>query len=437
MALALDLWPEGALVGPSYKIVVLFNTVILYTISMRSILHWDGDAFYASIEQAADKRLRGRPLAIGGDRRGIVLSSSIEARRFGIRPGMTMTRARRLCPPLLVLPGHFDRYEQFSKQILCLCQEETPLVEPVGVGAAWADLTGMGKLKGRTPEETVAQLRRTVWDWLRVSISVGHGANKTVARIASRLRKPGALIHVPKGEEANFLAPLPVNLLPGVNYSMRSTLEVAGILRVGQLARAPLEMIHTAMGQQAPPKAAILLQRRAQGVDEDPVRPPKTVDPQWREIHEFAEDVWDQPQILRTLKTMCDRLMGRLRTADSEVRRLTLTITYTDRDESYRTASLPEPTCVETDFYSHLEPTLKAAWTRRVRLRALMLTAGTLYKASPQLSLFAPEKDRVNAAPKAALSRALDALRLAYGEGAVTTADRLAATEQNPTQGTC
>ncbi len=392
---------------------------------MRSILHWDGDAFFASIEQAADKRLRGRPVVIGGDRRGVVLSSSVEARRFGIRPGLTMTRARRLCPTLLVLPGHFERYEQFSKQILCLCQEETPLVEPVGVGAAWADLTGMGKLKGRTPEETVIQLRRTVWDWLRVSISVGHGANKTVARIASRLRKPGALIHVAKGDEANFLAPLPVNLLPGVNYSLRSTLEVAGILRVGQLAHAPLEMIHAAMGQQTPPKAAILLQRRAQGVDEDPVRPPKTVDPQWRETHEFAEDVWDEPLILQTLKTMCDRLMSRLRMANSEIRRMTLTITYTDRDECYRTACLPEPTSVETDFYSQLQPTLKSAWARRVRLRGLMLTAGTLYKSSPQLCLFGEGKDQVNSAPKAALSRALDTLRLAYGEGAVTTADRL------------
>lgn len=408
------------------------SCVIPYTINMRSIFHWDADAFYASIEQAADKRLRDRPIVVGGERRGLVLSVSSEARRFGIRSGFTMTRARRVCPTLIVLPGHFDLYEQFSKQILNLCQEETPLVEPVGVGAAWADLTGMSKLRGRGPQDTVAYLRRTVWDWLRISISVGNGTNKTVARIASRLRKPGAMIHVPQGGEADFLAPLPVGLLPGVNYSIRSTLELTGITRVGQLARAPLEVIHTSMGLHAPPKSAVLLQRRAQGVDEDPVRPPKAAKPQWRETHEFAEDVWDQPLLLRTLKTMCDKLMGRVRAADSEVRRLTLTLTYTDRDESCRTISLPEPSCAEADFYSHIEPALKSAWTRRVRLRALMLTAGTLYKASPQLTLFGESKEQVNSAPKAALSRALDALRLAYGEQVVTTADRIAPNNSLP-----
>ena len=389
---------------------------------MRSILHWDGDAFFASIEQASDRRLRGRPIAIGGERRGMVLSASTEARRFGLRPGMTMTRARRLCPPLVVLPGHFDLYEQFSQQILYLCQEETPLVEPAGVGAAWADLTGMGRLKKCTPQETVAQLRRTVWDWLRVSISVGSGANKTVARIASRVRKPGALIEVAPGNEPQFLAPLPVTWLDGVNFNMRSSLEIAGIVRVGQLAKAPLEIIHAAMGPGAAPKAAIKLQRKAQGVDEDPVRPPKVVEAAWRERHEFPEDVFDEPLILRMLKTMCDRLMSRLRAEHYEMRRLTLTVIYTDRDESYRTASLLEPTCVEADFYPHLPPLLKGAWTRRVRLRALELTAGTRYAPSPQMSLFS---EQPRAVPRAKLAHALDTLRQAYGEGAVTTADRI------------
>ena len=392
---------------------------------MRSILHWDGDAFFASIEQASDRRLRGRPVAIGGQRRGMVLSASQEARRYGLRPGMTMTRARRMCPPLVVLPGHFDLYEQFSQQILYLCHEETPLVEPAGVGAAWADLTGMGRLKQRTPRETVAQLRRTVWDWLRVSISVGSGANKTVARIASRVRKPGALIEVAAGEERQFLAPLPVNWLDGVNFSMRSALEIAGIVRVGELAKAPLEIIHAAMGPAAAPKAAVALQRRAQGVDEDPVRAPKVVEAAWRERHEFVEDVFDEPLILRTLKTMCDRLMSRLRAGPYEVRRLTLLVVYTDRDESYRTASLAEPTCVEADFYPHLPLLLKGAWTRRVRLRALELTAGTRYAPSPQLTLFGEDAKGINAGPRAKLAHALDVLRQAYGEGAVTTGDRL------------
>src|SRR4030042_1452983 len=104
---------------------------------MRSVVHWDGDSFFASIEQAADRRLRGRAVAVGGARRGVVISASPEARRFGIRPGLPVRRARRMCGSLVVLPGHFELYERFSSQIIDLCEETTPLVEPVSVGAAY------------------------------------------------------------------------------------------------------------------------------------------------------------------------------------------------------------------------------------------------------------------------------------------------------------
>ena len=137
---------------------------------MRCVVHWDGDSFFASIEQAADRRLRGRPVAVGGPRRGVVVSASLEARRFGIRPGLSMGRARRFCPALVSLPGHFELYERFSSQIIDLCEETTPLVEPVAVGAAYLDLTGTRRLLQRDPEEAVRGLRRTVRDWLRVSL---------------------------------------------------------------------------------------------------------------------------------------------------------------------------------------------------------------------------------------------------------------------------
>jgi nucleotidyltransferase/DNA polymerase involved in DNA repair len=210
---------------------------------MRSVIHWDGDSFFASIEQASDKRLRGRPVAIGGARRGVVLSASTEARRFQIRSGMPMSRARRLCAPLVVIPGHFDLYEQFSHQILSLCEDTTPLVEPTGVGAAFLDVTGMDALLHRDPTATAAHLRRTIWQWLRISISTGLGGNKTVSRIASRLRKPAAQIAVPRGGEAAFLSPLPLRWLPGVGDELRATLEIAGVRTIGQLAHAPLDAL--------------------------------------------------------------------------------------------------------------------------------------------------------------------------------------------------
>jgi DNA polymerase-4 len=148
---------------------------------MRTVVHWDGDRFFASIEQAADARLRGRPVIVGGERRGVVLSASTEARRFGIRPGWPTARARRAVPPVIVLPAHFDLYERFFDQILGLCRETTPLVEPSSVGSAWLDLTGTGRALNQPPEQVVAHLRATVREWLRLSLSAGIATNKLVA----------------------------------------------------------------------------------------------------------------------------------------------------------------------------------------------------------------------------------------------------------------
>lgn len=386
---------------------------------MRSVVYWDGDCFFASIEQASDRRLRGRPVAVGGARRGVVISASREARRLGIRPGMAMRRARRLCPQLICLPGNFELYERFSFQILGLCEEKTPLVEPVAVGAAYLDLSGTRRLLSSDPETTVAELRRTVREWLRVSLSAGIAANKTVARIAARLRKPDAQLVVPPGGEAKFLAPLPVNWLPGVGPETRSMLEVAGLRTVGELARAPLDALELVVA-----KDALRLQRRAQGVDEEPVQPPRAVDPTRSETVEFAEDVWEEPLVFLSLNSMLEKLMARLRQQGAEIRRLTLALRYTDRYESERSVSLPEPSALDADFLPLLPGLLRSAWNRRVRLRSVSLRAGPLYRSSPQMNLFEPRR----AGGGAALQAAIDRLRQVYGPAAVVRGYALART---------
>jgi DNA polymerase-4 len=377
---------------------------------MHSVVHWDGDSFFASIEQASDRRLRGRPVAVGGARRGVVVSASLEARRFGIRPGLSMGRARRFCPSLVSLPGHFELYERFSSQIIDLCEETTPLVEPVAVGAAYLDLTGTRRLLQRGPEEAVSGLRRTVRDWLRVSLSAGIATNKTVARIAARLRKPGAQLTVAPGGEAGFLAPLPVGWLPGVGREMRSTLEVAGLVTLGDLAHAPLDALALVLGRDA-----LRLQRRAQGVDEEPVRPKPEEDQSRRETLEFAEDVWEEPVVQAKLKFMLESLMARIREEGVEVRRLTLALRYTDREEAERSVNLPEPTALDTDFLPCLPDLLRSAWSRRVRLRAVTLRAGRVYRPSPQLALFS-EEGQAKGLP---LQVTIDRLRRIFGPSAV------------------
>jgi DNA polymerase-4 len=324
---------------------------------------------------------------------------------------MPTGRARRRCPPLIVLPGHFDLYEQFFHDILGLCQEETPLVEPVAVGAAFLDLTGAPALRREGAEGATERLRRTVGEWLRISISAGVGANKTVARIAARIHKPAAQVVVPPGGEAEFLAPLDLEWLPGVGEVSRSTLEVAGIRRIGELARAPLDALALVLGRQA-----LALQRRAQGVDEEPVVPRRTWSPALREQVEFPEDVWDEARLLVVLREMLERLMARVRSEGAEIRRITLKLRYTDRDESERSLTLAEPAGVESEFRAGLERLLRSAWQRRVRLRAVCLEAGTLYRPSPQMELFAEAQIRER---EYRLASAIDRLRANFGAAVV------------------
>jgi len=388
---------------------------MLYTIGVtpRVVAHWDGDRFFASIEQAADRRLRGRAVVVGGERRGVVLSASPEARRLGIRPGWPVGRARRAVPDLVVAPAHFELYERFFDEILWLCQETTPVVEPAAVGAAWLDLTGTERVNERDARAVMERIQQTVRQWLHVSISTGIAANKLVSRLAARAGKPGGRIVVPQGRERAFLAPLPVAALPELNREALEALDLAGIHRIGQVAMLPPDALGAVLGRRALP-----LIRQAQGIADEPVgaRRPRSEEG-WAERIEFPEDVWEERPLLAALRGMLERLMAAVRAAGVEVRRLTLELRYTDRAESRYSLDLPEPACTEDDALPRLPALLKSAWTRRVRLRAMTLRAGRVYRPGTQLALFdlnAEERERRRRA-----AAVLDAVRRRFGAGAL------------------
>jgi DNA polymerase-4 len=379
----------------------------------RVIAHWDGDRFFASIEQAADRRLRGRPVVVGGERRGVVLSASQEARRLGIRPGWPVGRARRAVPDLIVVPAHFELYERFFDEILWLCQETTPLVEPAAVGAAWLDLTGTERVHGQDPPRVMERIQRTVQRWLRVSLSTGIAANKLVARLAARAGKPGGRIVVAAGRERAFLAPLPVAALPGVNREMLEALELAGIRTLGQLATAPVDALGAVLGRRALP-----LVRQAQGVAEEPVGArSRGVEEGWAERVEFPEDAWEERLLVATLRGMLERVMAQVRAAGVEVRRLTLELRYTDRAESRYGLDLAEPVCTEDEALPRLPELLRGAWTRRVRIRAMTLRAGRVYRPGAQLELF--NADPGERERRRRVAAVLDTLRGRFGPRAL------------------
>lgn len=233
----------------------------------RWILHADLDAFFASVEQLDDPRLRGRPVVVGGapEGRGVVAAASYEARRFGIHSAMPMSRALRLCPQLVRVSPRFDRYAEMSRQVMAIFRSLTALVEPMSLDEAYLDITDVVGAEGDV-EAPARDLKRRVREATGLALSVGAGTNKTVAKIASDRGKPDGLVVVPAGGEAAFLAPLPVRTIPGVGPKTQVLLERHGIRTAGDLAAADAAQLHAMLGVRGD-----WLLRAARGEDEGPV----------------------------------------------------------------------------------------------------------------------------------------------------------------------
>ena len=351
----------------------------------KSIVHLDADAFFASVEQAADPRLRGKAIAVGGEQRGIIASASYEARRYGVHTPMPTARARRICPHLLVLPGDFEKYEQFSRWMFSYVFDFTPKVEIGSIDEGYADLTGA---RGR-PWEIAETLRRAIQQRLKISVSEGIGTSKLISQVASKLRKPAACIHVLPGRERAFLDPLPNRWLPGVGPVTARRLTAAGLTRIGQTAGMPVDFLAVLLGKAAPD-----VHRFAQGIDDRPVVPREAPARSYGAQQTFPEDVTDEALAEATLRRMADDLMAKVRADGKMVRTVTVRVRYNDLDEDQRSESLAEPTDLETDLYGRLRGLLRAAWRRRVSLRMVSLRLSRVYDGFARWELPLEEPSR-------------------------------------------
>jgi DNA polymerase-4 len=352
---------------------------------MRALIHFDADAFFASVEQAADRSLRGKPVVVGGLHRGIVASPSYEARQYGIFTTMPITRARRMCPNLVVLPVRFELYEQFSANIFGLADEITPVVEKQGVDEGYLDITGTRACLKREPEEVADKFRRDVKDWLKVTISQGLARNKLLTQIASKLNKPDALTIIPPDEahELAFLHPLPVKWLPGIGATADKLMQSAGLTRIGQVAQMPLPWLTELVGSAAPQ-----LRDFARNIDDRPVEVAQPDAQSYGHQETFAEDTADMVIIDAKLRQLADEAMSRVRADGKQIRTVTVKIRYTDMDEHQGQMSLPEPTDVEDHVYPLVSQILRRVWDRRVRIRMVQVKLSNVYTGFSQLDLF-------------------------------------------------
>jgi DNA polymerase-4 len=377
---------------------------------MRTILHADLDAFYASVETLDNPALRGKPVIVGGDpnARGVVSAASYEARAFGVHSAMPLRIAHRLCPGGVFLPGRFDRYRELSRQVMRIFASYTPLVEPISLDEAFLDVTASRAAFG--DGETIARaLKQRVLDEAGLVVSVGVATNKLCAKVASDLRKPDALVVVPPGGEAAFLAPLPVSRLWGVGPQSRQTLADYGVATIGQLAAMPEGTLRRRFGIHGAE-----LRLRAQGVDPSRVvtaQAPKSVG------HEltFNHDVTDPARLESTLLDLAETVASRLRHHELAAGGVQLKLRYEGFDTITRQAPLGHQVRDSEPLYEMAVSLLRKALAGDRAVRLIGLTAINLSSAQ-QLTLFdAPDRtDRI--------AQSIDAVRERFGEKAITRA---------------
>src|SRR5205809_4196050 len=266
------------------------------------------DAFYAAVEQRDRPELRGRPVIVGASPggRGVVSAASYEARPYGVRSAMPISRASRLCPHAAFLPVDMEKYQRVSVQVMGILVEFSPLVEPVSVDEAFVDLTGTESLFG-SPPDAVRLIKRRILDETGLTASAGLAANKFVAKVASELKKPDGLVIVEAGREAEFLAPLPIERLWGVGKATAKDLAALGIATIGQLQRLSRATLVARLGDHGAG-----LHDLAFGRDDRPVAPwtpPKSIGAETT----FERDTTDRARLDTTLRGQAERVARGLR----------------------------------------------------------------------------------------------------------------------------
>ena len=378
---------------------------------MRAIAHVDMDAFYAAIEQRDRPELRGRPVIVGASPggRGVVSAASYEARPFGVRSAMPISRAARLCPHAAFLPVDMRKYQRVSVQVMGILADFSPLVEPMSVDEAFIDLGGTEALFG-SPLDAVRTIKRRILSATGLTASAGLAANKFVAKVASELEKPDGLVVVTAGDEERFLGVLPVERLWGVGRVMATTLRDLGFTTIGQLQRAPRAVLAQKFG-----KHGEALYDLAFGRDERPVEPfgaPKSIGAE----ETFGIDCTDPERLKTTLRAHAERVAAELRESAFAAARVTVKLRLAPFETHTRSVT-GEPTHDGLELYRRALALLERdPVTRPVRL--IGLSASRLGPAGTgQLDLLDPAALR-----RERLARVIDRLTTRFGEGTVIPA---------------
>lgn len=382
----------------------------------RKILHLDLDAFFCSVEELRDSTLRGKPFAVGGrpDQRGVVASCSYPARSFGVRSAMPMSQAVKLCPELTIVPHHREAYHEMSRKVMAYLHTLTALVEQLSIDEAFLDMTA----SIQAAEPLGNQVQQHINAEFKLPCSLGVASNKLVAKIANNIGKdsakrgepPNAILVVPPGEEAAFLAPLPVRELFGVGPKTAERLAQFGVQTIGDLAgRSELEL------SQRFGKHGYEMALRARGIDNRPVEPESETKSVSRETT-FERDVSDTMRLRQTLLRLTEDVGRELRQEDLRGSTIKLKLRWSDFTTFTRQTTLHGPTNQDIDIYQAALGLFEKAWVNGKRVRLIGVGVSNFEPVKRQLGLWdvRPEQSE-----PALLKDTLSKLRERFGDKAI------------------
>ena len=373
-----------------------------------TILHADLDAFFASVEQRDDRRLRGRPVIVGG---GVVLAASYEAKAYGVKTAMSGARARRLCPDAIVVEPRMSAYSEASKAVYRVFEDTAPFVEGLSIDEAFLDVRGMRRIAG-SPRDIAVRLRREVRRRVGLPITVGIATTKFLAKVASAVAKPDGLLLVPPGSELAFLHPLPVERLWGVGPVTANKLRDRGITTVGQVADLSQELLVTMIGRAAGRHLHALAHNR----DPRQVRTGR----RRRSIgsqRALGRGHRPRDEVDAVVIGLVDRISHRMRTGGRACRTVVLRLRFDDFSRATRSQTLSLPTDQTDAILVAARALVTTAWPL-IERQGLTLVGVSLANLDNdgfiQLTLpFAPES-------VSSLDAALDEIKERFGSTAIT-----------------
>jgi len=370
------------------------------------IVHMDADAFFASVEQLRNPRLKERPVAVGN---GCIASCSYEARKFGLKAGMSLGEARRRCPSLIVLDGEYAVYKSFAERLWELAGEVSPCLETF-LDDAYLDLTGTHWVYGEDPVVPVSALKRRILEETGLRVTCGIGPSRMIARMASADVKPDGLCRVLPQEVDLFLRDKPTRSLPGVGPKIEEMLRTFNVRTIGEMREIPLEGWRRLFGQ-----VGNALYERCRGRDSRVIAEKEIPRSVSRETT-FHRETSDPVEVEAMIHYLAERAFKTLRDLGLQSKTVRLKIRYCDGKGEEGGETLPKASSLEREIYSVLLHLLGRLWGRRVALRQVgVVLLNMVPGENLQLDLFEEE----NLREARVLAEAVDEVRDRFGFSSV------------------